>query len=130
MNVNIIELNSNKYIQFDVVPDGGDVEISKANTTGVLKQNDPSVPLSMLSQNYPNPFNMRTKIDYQVPNASKVQLTIYDINGREIEKLVNGFRNKGLHSVSWEAGKHSTGVYFYKINTGSFSDFKKMLFLK
>jgi hypothetical protein len=83
-----------------------------------------------LGQNYPNPFNPSTKIKYAVPKAGDVQLTVYDILGREVATLVNEFKNPGVYTVDFNASALSSGVYFYKIKSGSFSDTKKMLLVK
>jgi flagellar hook assembly protein FlgD len=61
---------------------------------------------------------------------SFVTLTIYDATGKEIQTLVNSRLNEGQHSYNWNAENFSSGVYFYKITAGSFSDIKKMLFIK
>jgi photosystem II stability/assembly factor-like uncharacterized protein len=83
-----------------------------------------------LSQNYPNPFNPATVINYQIPRYGLVTLKVYDILGREIKTLVNGFKPQGNYSVNFNAGSLSSGVYFYKLNFGGYSSIKKMILLK
>ncbi|MBK6874877.1 MAG: T9SS type A sorting domain-containing protein [Ignavibacteria bacterium] len=68
-----------------------------------------------LSQNYPNPFNPVTKIDYEVPNEGIVSLLIYDISGREVKKLITGFKPAGYYTESFDASGLSSGVYFYRL---------------
>lgn len=89
------------------------------------------VPLILkLSQNYPNPFNPITKIDIDLPQDSKLILTVYDITGREVKTLLNEFRNAGYHSVVFDGSNLSSGVYYYKITVGGITKLKKMLLIK
>ena len=88
-----------------------------------------------LHQNYPNPFNPVTTLRYDLPENSYVNVTIYDMLGREIRTLVNTNQDAGYRSVIWNAtndyGKPvSAGVYFYRIQAGSFSKVQKMVLLK
>ena len=83
-----------------------------------------------LSQNYPNPFNPSTKISFALPKAGNVKLVVYDILGREVAVLVNEFRTSGNHSVEFNAGNLASGVYLYRIESGTFTDTKKMLLVK
>ncbi len=83
-----------------------------------------------LHQNYPNPFNSTTKIDYHLAEKGHVKITIFDVLGQQIANLVNDTKDKGHHSILWNADQLSSGVYFYKIDTGVFSLFKKMLLIK
>jgi subtilisin family serine protease len=83
-----------------------------------------------LSQNYPNPFNPSTVINYQVANAGIVSLKIYDILGREVATLINGVKPAGSYSVSFNGSSLSSGVYFYRMKSGSFITTKKMMVLK
>ncbi len=89
------------------------------------------VPLSFqLSQNYPNPFNPLTIINYQLSIINFVSLKIYDLLGREVATLVEGELPAGSHRVSFDASGFSGGVYFYKLQAGSFTETRKMLLLK
>lgn len=87
-----------------------------------------------LSQNYPNPFNPSTTINFDLPYDSKVSITLFDISGREVARLVNDARTAGYHSVAFNASSLSSGTYFYRIDAsstgGNFSDTKKMLMIK
>jgi hypothetical protein len=83
-----------------------------------------------LYQNYPNPFNPVTNIKFDLKESSFVTLKIYDAAGKEVQTLLNSRLIAGQHSYNWNAENFSSGVYFYKITAGSFSDIKKMLFIK
>jgi len=69
----------------------------------------------VLSQNYPNPFNPVTKIDFEVPQDSKVSMKVYDITGKEIAKLFEGTKSAGFHTIQFDGSKLSTGIYFYRL---------------
>ncbi len=83
-----------------------------------------------LKQNYPNPFNPTTKINYDIQISGDVSLKVYDAVGNEVETLVNENQNGGSYSVSFNAGNYPSGVYFYKLTAGSFSETRKMLVVK
>ena len=83
-----------------------------------------------LSQNYPNPFNPSTKISFNLPHESNVKLAIYDMTGREIATLVNNRLSAGNHQYDWNASSFASGVYFFKITAGSFSEVRKMNLIK
>jgi photosystem II stability/assembly factor-like uncharacterized protein len=84
----------------------------------------------ILTQNYPNPFNPSTVINYQLPVSGFVTLRVYDMMGREVYELVNADQQAGSYSVSFNAAKLSSGVYYYKIQAGEFIETKKMLLVK
>ncbi|MBU0558573.1 MAG: T9SS type A sorting domain-containing protein, partial [Bacteroidetes bacterium] len=83
-----------------------------------------------LSQNYPNPFNPSTSIMYSVKESGIVSLKLYNSIGQEVATLVNGQMEAGNHTVQFNASTLSSGVYFYKIESGKFSSIKKMILLK
>ncbi|MFA7418565.1 MAG: T9SS type A sorting domain-containing protein [Melioribacteraceae bacterium] len=90
----------------------------------------PTIP--NLSQNYPNPFNPTTTINYQLATAEYITLKVYDVLGREVAVLVNDFQNRGLYSIKMNSKYYNlgSGMYFYQIKAGAYSDTKKMLLLK
>jgi hypothetical protein len=94
-----------------------------------IKGNESPVSFK-LNQNYPNPFNPTTTISYQIPKQSLVTLKVYDALGREVETLVNGVEQPGQKSVNFNSGNLSSGVYYYKISAGDFTEMKKMVVLK
>lgn len=83
-----------------------------------------------LSQNYPNPFNPATVISFSLPQKSNVTVKIYDILGNEVRTLINETKDAGKHSVNFNATSLSSGVYFYSIKAGNFTETKKMTLIK
>ena len=83
-----------------------------------------------LSQNFPNPINPSTKISYQLPKTSFVTLRVYDILGREVSLLVNEQQNAGTYEVTFDANHLASGVYFYRIEAGSFVQTRKLVLMK
>ncbi len=103
------------------------------NTTGfVAVENSGTISPRefLLSQNYPNPFNPSTVINYQLPTSSNVKISVYDALGRELNVLVNKSQNAGNHNVVWDARNYPSGVYFYRLEAGSFVSNKKMILIK
>jgi hypothetical protein len=91
---------------------------------------DPAPQMFKLMQNYPNPLNPNTVITYQLPAVNFVSLKVLDVLGREVATLVNEVKQPGMHSVQWNARGISSGVFFYRLQAGSFFDTKKMLVIK
>ncbi len=83
-----------------------------------------------LNQNYPNPFNPMTNIRFNVPKTEHASITIFDIMGREIAVLVNEQLKPGTYEVTWDGSNFSSGIYYYKIICGNYTDTKKMILLK
>ena len=81
-------------------------------------------------QNYPNPFNPTTVIMYQLPTNSFVTLKVYDIIGREVSTLVNEQKSMGQYEVTFDGSNLASGVYFYRLQAGSFVQTKKLVLLK
>jgi hypothetical protein len=100
------------------------------NYSNVLEINSTNSPEYQLAQNYPNPFNPTTVISYAIPYDGNVTLKVYDALGREINTLVNGFQQAGIHSINFDASDLQSGIYFYKMETGDgFASVKKMVLL-
>jgi hypothetical protein len=105
--------------------------ITPSNSSGV--QSELNQPTNYyLAQNYPNPFNPSTMIDYSIPAGSFIKLSLFDILGREIAILVNGYKPAGNHKVEFSTSGKSfpSGVYFYKLEAGNFTSVKKLVLLK
>lgn len=96
--------------------------------TNIGDQNQPD-DFSM-EQNYPNPFNPTTKIKYQIANAGFVNLRIYDVLGNEVETLINREIQAGSYELEFNASKLPSGIYYYTLNAGEFSQTRKMILLK
>jgi hypothetical protein len=102
---------------------GGVTEIEKSNSVAV-----PSV--FALNQNYPNPFNPSTNLNYQVGKTGIVSLKVYDILGRVVTSLVNEVKPAGTYTITWNAGRLSSGIYFCRMQSGAFSATQKLLLMK
>jgi hypothetical protein len=98
--------------------------------TGVSDKDGATVNTYELAQNYPNPFNPATTIKYQLAKPGQTTLKVYDVLGREVMTLVNENQESGPHSVQFNGTTLASGIYIYRIHSGSFVDVKKMLFLK
>jgi hypothetical protein len=104
--------------------------------TGVEFDSGPDVPLSYeLKQNFPNPFNPSTMIHFTIPKASSARLVVYDILGREVTTLLDQDVAPGVYKVDWNGKDHAgvqvtSGVYFYRLEAGTFSQIKKMVLVK
>ena len=83
-----------------------------------------------LEQNFPNPFNPSTKIKYQIADAGFVNLRVYDVLGNEVVTLINNEMQAGSYEVEFDASNLPSGIYFYKIQSGSFVETKKMVLLR
>jgi hypothetical protein len=83
-----------------------------------------------LAQNYPNPFNPSTTIEYSLPEQTNVTIKIYDVLGNELEVIFSGNKSAGTHRLNWNASNYASGIYFYRMSTGTFNQVKKMLLLK
>lgn len=84
----------------------------------------------ILGQNYPNPFNPTTNINFSIPKGMHVKLTVYDMLGREVAKLVNSYLQAGSYKYEFSGSKLSSGIYFYNLEVGSFNETKKMILIK
>ena len=105
--------------------------MGKRNTPLSVSQISSQVPLVCnLEQNYPNPFNPETKIRFDVIAAGLVKLSVYDINGKLISVLTEEDLESGKYEVTFYSDNLATGVYFYKLQSGNFSSFKKMIIVK
>jgi hypothetical protein len=83
-----------------------------------------------LQQNYPNPFNPTTTITFALPKASRVILVVYDISGRQVVELANGWREAGTHEVTFNGSALASGIYLCRIQAGNFSAVRKMVLMK
>lgn len=133
VHIEITSSNSNETVTLETKLDMSVVRrIGKVSFSGYAV----NVPDKyILHQNYPNPFNPTTVIEYDVPENAKVTLKIYNILGGEVKTLVDSERNHGYHKVIWDGTDDKNdpvpgGVYFYKMTSNSFSNTKKLMFVK
>jgi hypothetical protein len=108
----------------------GDNEFEDEKSSTALRDNGSHLLEVVPIQNYPNPFNPSTTIKYDLPQASHVTLTVYDLLGREVATLVNNVEEPGHKSVEWNAAAVASGVYFYQLKAGEFVRTKKLLLFR
>jgi endo-1,4-beta-xylanase len=99
-------------------------------TTGVADGGNDMPREYALYQNYPNPFNPTTQIKYSIPEAGDISLKVYDLLGREVATLFEGHRGTGTYRAEFDGTGLPSGVYIYKLHTDTFSEVKKLLFLR
>jgi hypothetical protein len=103
---------------------GGDLVVD------VGKEPSPAPQEFLLGQNYPNPFNAATVISYKLKMKSFITVTVMDLLGREVAMLVNEEKPAGSYSVRWNAANFPSGVYFYRLTAGSFSETKRLSLIR
>jgi len=130
MSLNKIHLNENNILWG--VGDYGKLIKHKTTITSVEDPREGNnLPQSfILSQNFPNPYNSQTTISYSIPSSSFVQILIFDVLGREVSTLLNEEKSAGNYKVNFNASELTSGVYFYRIQTGDFIQTRKMILLK
>jgi hypothetical protein len=107
----------------DFTPGNYPVSVEETGLSGI--------PTSFeISQNYPNPFNPSTKINYSIAEASNVRIAVFDILGREVEVLTDGFKPAGNYELTFNAENLPSGLYLYTFESGSTKTTKKMTLLK
>ena len=126
-----------RYLELVMVGQGSNgvysvAEISAYGSlaTGVRTDNSQVPVVYSLSQNYPNPFNPATTIKYSLANPQHVKLVVYDLLGRQVASLVNEKQIAGEYSVRFDARTLASGMYFYRIEAGSFTQVRKMMLIK
>ncbi len=96
-----------------------------------LSESDYSIPFEYkLQQNYPNPFNNRTTIEFSIPKSQFVNLSIYNLLGQEITRLISKQHNAGNYKYLWDATEFASGIYYYKIDAGEFTYIRKLILMK
>ena len=115
-------INNNQLVAANIIPESG---IRYKFTPFDM------VPRSYsLQQNYPNPFNAQTTISFTLPEACKVRLSVFNVLGQLVEVPVDSYMEAGYKSIIWNANNYGSGMYFFRIEAGKFTDLKKMTLLK
>ena len=116
------QLTMNNFVNQIAVWDTVNVSINPIGT---------SVPNKYeLEQNYPNPFNPATKIQFAIPKSGQVALKVFDISGREVQTLHNGYLNAGYYETTFSGAGLASGIYFYRLESGSYTEIRRMAFIK
>ncbi len=109
----------------------GGLAIYNENGIVGIQQLNNSLPKNfILYQNFPNPFNPSTTISYSLPRSGLIRITVFDITGKEVEKLADEFKHAGSYDVEFTADNLSSGIYFYKFEAEDFKETKRMILLK
>jgi len=99
--------------------------------TGIIENTSNALKIFTLSQNYPNPFNPITTIEYSLPKAGDVELSVFNALGQRVVTLVDGYKPAGYYKVNFNGKDLASGVYYYRLTAGDkFSAVKKMLLIK
>jgi hypothetical protein len=130
------KLNSYKFVDYSVASDNYSYRLKQKNFDGtfnysnVIEVNTNTISEFLLNQNYPNPFNPSTVITFTIPERTNVRLTVYNILGEQVAKLVNEMKEAGSYQVDFNASNLSSGIYIYKLEGGNFISTKKMMLVK
>jgi hypothetical protein len=100
------------------------------NPIGIINISSEMPSSYSLSQNYPNPFNPITNVKFSILKAGQVKLIVYDIQGREMETLLNESLKPGTYESTFNGSNYPSGIYFYKIQTDDFAQTKRMILIK
>ncbi|MFC2103322.1 YCF48-related protein [Bacteroidota bacterium] len=131
------EISSYSYIENDLNPGKYNYRIKQIDLDGSFKYYSlnktvkiASVLSFELDQNYPNPFNPTTIISFTILTRSVVSLKVYDVLGNEVKRLINETKDEGYYEIEFSADELSSGIYFYKLKAGSFTQTRKMILLR
>jgi len=130
----VVDDSGDVYVTGDCVGIGTSfdyITIKYSQTVTTVFDSDSDIPENfLLNQNYPNPFNPSTTISFSIPTEEFVSLNVYNSIGEEVANLVNETKLSGNYSVSFDASKLASGIYFYQICAGNFIETKKMILMK
>jgi len=126
------------YVSYDVVPLPEDLDKIEAWVSVYdlnpdftsIEQSGEIIKGFQLEQNYPNPFNPSTRIEFQLPHSSFVSLKVFDILGRQVTILLEKHLIAGKHSIDWNASCTQSGIYFYRLQAGDYTETKKLILLQ
>ena len=132
----ITDLNGDQYVDasdLSLVMNNSDkhvMAVTPLKNSPQLTQNGNSTSDFTLNQNKPNPFNPSTKVSFNISSVSKVKLSVYDMTGREVEKIVNSVLSAGNYDYEWNAGNLSSGTYFCRLNVNGKEQIIRMMLIK
>jgi len=109
---------------------GSAIDPYQMDNSYLLGINDTQPTKYALDQAYPNPFNPMTTIRYSVKELGNVDISIYDMIGREVARLVDDIKAPGTYQIVWDANKHPSGIYFVKMTSGYFTTTQKLMLVK
>jgi len=126
----MVESDAALFVEFEAVPDSGDIVLSRSDETGIRADRGITAITPVLSQNYPNPFNPSTTLHFSLAAAGNVTLKVFNALGKEVQTLVQGRLPAGAHSAVFRAEGLESGVYFCRLEAGDAVQVRKMLLLK
>ncbi len=126
-----VDKNGSVYVSGNVQGNGGDIMTVKySQMTGIEELQSLDISEYVLHQNFPNPFNPVTTIRYDAGLAGFVNITVFDVLGRQVTTLVNEYQSPGTYQVNFDGSNLSSGIYMYRIESGNFADSRRMLLIK
>gem|GEM_PF-287965 len=130
INSRIVNTNSLKYIEFDAVPDNGEIVISKREITSIYKKNIPELIILDIRQKDPGSLRPSAIINYRLPESNFVILNVLNVSGQKVETLVNKEQKAGTYQFHFDESKLTNGVYFCSIEAGKYKQVKKIMLQK
>ena len=123
----VLDASSGELVEMD-----SDAELTWTNLgTSIVSLVNNNLPSEVSLDNaYPNPFNPSTTLSFSLPETQDITLQVFNLQGREVEILLNGSMEAGYHSITWNADKHASGVYFVKMITNEFISAQKLILMK
>ena len=123
------------YYKLHVIDQSQHSSVYNVDGNSVVQSATPQASAEMpleftLGQNFPNPFNSQTSFTFAIPTAERVTLKVYDIMGREVATILDGNMQANSYTINWSADNLATGVYMYTLQAGTYSQTKKLLYLK